>query len=291
MSSAVFVSRHGERLDYKCLARGELWQATATRPWDTPLTDAGHMQGEAMGRACNEHVTRHNVQPVRRIFTSPLLRCAETAAAAATQLGISTISVEPALAETMCESWYRSWGVPGADSTWGGPKDGSFPLGSVVDDEALHPGCLRSAQEIHNTPEVIAQELKQRYPAVTIDLGYAAFAPDTGSQYRWGSFEEEEAQAERMGGFVKAISAQSEGETVLCVSHGGPCIGLYNHLLQCTSGPNCGFTGLYLYKTSEERWEALLAGDQSHLQKLKIGEASGHNDAAEQGKQTSGALF
>ena len=213
--SAVFVSRHGERLDYQFLAQGTPWQTTAERPWDTPLTDAGHLQGAAMGRACNEHASGHDLPQVKRIFTSPLLRCAETAAAAATQLGIASISVEPALAETMCESWYRSWGVPGADSTWGGPRDGSCPLGSAVDESLLHPGCLCPAQEVHCTPAVLAQELKQRYPDITIDSAYEPFAPDAGKNYKWQAFEEEEAQAERMSSFVTAISRQCEGETVL----------------------------------------------------------------------------
>jgi broad specificity phosphatase PhoE len=127
-------------------------------------------------------------------------------------------------------------------------------LGSVVDEKLLHPGCLSSAKEIHNTA-VIAEELKETYPHITIALDYAAFAPDAGKDYRWGAFEEEEAQAGRMGGFVKAISAkQTEGETVLCVSHGGPCNGLYRHMMQCGKDdkvPSCGFTGLYLYKPRE----------------------------------------
>ena len=59
------------------------------------------MYGPLVARlAVNEHASRLGVPPVRRIFTSPLLRCAETAAAAATQLGIDTICVAPTLAET-----------------------------------------------------------------------------------------------------------------------------------------------------------------------------------------------
>ncbi len=30
------------------------------------------------------------------------------------------IGIEPALCETICEAWFRSWGAPGADGTWGG---------------------------------------------------------------------------------------------------------------------------------------------------------------------------
>jgi hypothetical protein len=169
-------------------------------------------------------------------------------------------------------------------------------MGSAVDEKLLHPGCVCSAQEIHNKPAAIAEEIKQRYPGLIIDLDYAAFSPDAGRHYKWGSFEDHGAQEERMGGFVKAISARSEGETVLCISHGGPCNGLYRHMLQCSKDdrvPSCGFTGLYLYKQIQEaegvsHWEAPIAGDQTHLQNLSdAGEATGRNDAAEQG----GALF
>jgi hypothetical protein len=36
--ATIFVARHGERLDYQWVARGEIWQAQADKPWDTPLT-------------------------------------------------------------------------------------------------------------------------------------------------------------------------------------------------------------------------------------------------------------
>ena len=42
----IFVARHGERVDYQWRERGDNWQSQAERPWDTPLTAAGHKQGE-----------------------------------------------------------------------------------------------------------------------------------------------------------------------------------------------------------------------------------------------------
>ena len=149
----VIVARHAEREDYRMKFAGLNWQETAERPWDTPLTPAGHKQGIALGEGIAEHVKRLSLPPVTKIFTSPLLRCAQTAAAAASQLGVETMCVEPSLAETICEDWYRSWGIPGADSTWGtyfyfildklledtagqractGRRPGRAPLGSVV---------------------------------------------------------------------------------------------------------------------------------------------------------------
>jgi broad specificity phosphatase PhoE len=82
-TQVVFVSRHGERLDYECKKQGINWQQTSARPWDSPLSPAGHQQAEAMGRACASHAARLGLAPPTKIITSPLIRCAETAAGAA----------------------------------------------------------------------------------------------------------------------------------------------------------------------------------------------------------------
>ena len=105
---AVFVARHGEREDYAWHKRGENWQATAARPWDSPLTPAGHLQARAMGAAAAAHAERLGLAPIGHIACSPLLRCVETAAAAATATGVEHVVVESRLSETMCESWYLS---------------------------------------------------------------------------------------------------------------------------------------------------------------------------------------
>ena len=90
-AGAVFVARHGERVDYQWARAGKNWavssrlpnsvpnalimspvspsphtlrpliqpfrpvQAQAARPWDSPLTPAGVRQGEALGRAVERH--------------------------------------------------------------------------------------------------------------------------------------------------------------------------------------------------------------------------------------------
>jgi broad specificity phosphatase PhoE len=108
----VVVLRHAEREDYGWARRGESWQAQAARPWDTPLTVTGHQQAAVAGRAVARHVGSLGLPAVTRVFSSPLLRCCQTACGAATALGgIASISVDPSLAETICENWYRSWAV------------------------------------------------------------------------------------------------------------------------------------------------------------------------------------
>ena len=141
-AGAVLLSRHADRLDYRFLKRGDNWQAQAERPWDCPLTPEGYEQGFAMGTAAAAHCRRLGLPPVTRIITSPMLRCGQTATAAAEAIGVTSLVVEPGLAETMCEQWYRSWGVPGADSTWGGPKSGGFGMGTAV--EVIPYPCPRS---------------------------------------------------------------------------------------------------------------------------------------------------
>ena len=55
LPALVFVARHGERLDYEWRDRDTNWQAQAKKPWDTPLTKAGHLQGAALGVAVRRH--------------------------------------------------------------------------------------------------------------------------------------------------------------------------------------------------------------------------------------------
>lgn len=66
---AIFICRHGERVDYQWKARGENWQAQAERPWDSPLTQGGMDQGEACGRAIIDHCERLGLAPVRKVKT------------------------------------------------------------------------------------------------------------------------------------------------------------------------------------------------------------------------------
>ena len=50
-AGAVLITRHAERVDYDTRQKGGNWQASAERPWDTPITDAGALQAAALGRA------------------------------------------------------------------------------------------------------------------------------------------------------------------------------------------------------------------------------------------------
>ena len=276
---AVFVARHGEREDYAWHKRGENWQATAARPWDSPLTPAGHLQARAMGAAAAAHAERLGLAPICHIACSPLLRCVETAAAAATATGVERVVVESRLSETMCEAWYRSWAVPGADSTWGGPA--AYRKGVAVAEADLHPAARAAAAATHATAAELAA---LRATASLSDLGAGVPAVDGDARatfdYRWGHFETDAAQTERMVAVLEARTAR--GGSALLVSHGGPTGALYRSLTGRRT--DCGYCGLFCYvRNADGSWDAPVAGDHGHLDAVPGADRSGRNDAAEQG--------
>ena len=100
----LVLCRHGERYDYTHPG----WTQAASRPWDTPLTDIGHAQARAAAASIARHLEALGLPAAARVFSSPLLRCAETASNIASELGLGAVSVEPDLVETICENWYYS---------------------------------------------------------------------------------------------------------------------------------------------------------------------------------------
>lgn len=147
----MLVARHAERVDYVVrTAEGRSWQQTADRPWDTPITDAGVRQANALGQAIHDHCAALGLPPVTRVICSPLLRCVQTAAGLCDTLDPLTggsapslrIGVEPMLRETTGEDWYRSWAVNGADGTWGGPNHCR---------EGVEPTTLKPEAEIRSS--------------------------------------------------------------------------------------------------------------------------------------------
>ena len=101
----MLVARHGERLDYVYLKRGDNWTATAARPWDPPLTETGLQQACALGAGILGHIETLGLPPILQVCTSPFLRCVQTAVAAASALGVGEVCVEPGLAEGMLDDW------------------------------------------------------------------------------------------------------------------------------------------------------------------------------------------
>jgi broad specificity phosphatase PhoE len=140
---------------------------------------------------------------------------------------------------------------------------------------------------------------------VSVDTSGSYTPRGGGYAYRWGEFESEQQQQQRMARFAKTIALAPEyaGQSVLLVSHGGPSSGLHRTLMKVPEhekSPSCGFTGLYIYRyvgTGEHEqeqehgsgglggeWQSLLVADFSHLAEVGVGTVIGHNDVAEQDK-------
>lgn len=96
----VWVMRHGERAD----VADPNWDATTEeRPHDPSLTELGVRQAMATGRAMRDRNARVDV-----IYTSPFLRCVQTAAAVAAELGDVPLRIEPGLSELAHAEWFDS---------------------------------------------------------------------------------------------------------------------------------------------------------------------------------------
>jgi len=250
---------------------GENWQLSeeaASRPWDPPLSAEGILMGAALGVGLKQHLHRLEIPPVSRIISSPMIRCLQTAAAAAEVLGIGAVAVEPGLSEGMLEDWYRSWAVPGADSTWGGPPHArvgtELPSGTE-----LHASAHVPAHTLLHSPDGAAEALCAKGVShISIDATYTPVAAP--AAYQWERFETEAALAERMESTLHAIAARYPAESVLALSHGGPCGHAHRQLLKEKAGaaPIAGYTALYVFVRADDgtTWEAPLVADTTHLQ-------------------------
>ena len=89
----MWVCRHGERAD---ALPG--WAETASRPQDPPLTPLGCAQAAATARALAG-------ERIDAVYSSPFLRCMQTAAAIAAAHGLQ-VRIEPGLGEFLNSSWY-----------------------------------------------------------------------------------------------------------------------------------------------------------------------------------------
>ena len=254
---AIFLARHGQRHDYEQKKQGINWTATAERPWDPPLTTHGEQQGALLGAGAAEHAKRLGLPPITRVISSPFLRCMQTMSPAAEALGVAKIAVEPGLAEGLGEDWYRSWAVPGADSTWGGPSTARGPPASA-------PSAERHDQAMRPSGSLLLDGTA--YLGPRFDATHAPVWPAAKLDSHWGAFETEEALAARLTAVLEALHARYPTESILLCSHGGPSALGYQGLTGRPS-PVAGYTALYvMVPDADGKWSAPLAADTSHLE-------------------------
>ncbi|KAL2336868.1 hypothetical protein Fmac_011314 [Flemingia macrophylla] len=123
----VVVMRHGERFDNL----EPSWVATAARPWDPPLAEAGRKRAFETGKRLRQGLGF----PIRRVFVSPFLRCLQTAVQLVPSLSAVDepskvkVSVEYGLCEMMNSRAIR----PNV-----APKDGNMGF-DITECEAMLP--------------------------------------------------------------------------------------------------------------------------------------------------------
>jgi hypothetical protein len=229
---------------------------------------------------------------------SPLLRCAQTGGAAASVLGINELVVCTALAEAMNEDWYRSWGIPGADSTWGGPPGGR--CGDSVAREDLHPmalgpsqACLSDAKALQSLADASSPPGACTYTLAEPPVAAAKFTSPS-IAYSWDKAETHEEQVARMAAMCEGLRTLQKADpqthkSALLVSHGGPTTDLFRALTKIARAPNTGYTGLFCYTWSDGDgngesggWEALIVADHEHLDEVDGASKSGPTDMEEQ---------
>lgn len=242
VAASLVIVRHGERTDYVT----EGWTAAAERPWDPPLTPKGHAQAALAGTAIAGHLGRLGLPPVCAIYTSPLLRCAETAIGIAKVVGVQAVVPDIDLVETICQNWYYSWAIPGANGQWGGPLGSKAPKDSF-EPKQLRPQALQDFSTLYLSSEQLRGQVDDGH---LIDNTTAQVATVSSHGYRWDVYEEEVQTGERVGEFgaAKALKEIANGGgTVVVCTHGGPSSVAVEHLLGYAapeaSVPVVGYTG------------------------------------------------
>eukprot|EP01060_Flectonema_neradi_P038877 TRINITY_DN8309_c0_g1_i1.p1 TRINITY_DN8309_c0_g1~~TRINITY_DN8309_c0_g1_i1.p1 ORF type:complete len:254 (+),score=39.11 TRINITY_DN8309_c0_g1_i1:39-800(+) len=248
---AVIIARHGERVD---LSDPEGWMSNEQRlirPWDPTLTANGKRQARTLGSRIREEVAKLDLPQDIKVFSSPFTRTVETAHGVIQGLEDDSLKIhtEPGLIEGICDDWYSSWCYPESVGHWGGPankpaeginKHAHLPLSELV----RTPAQLQSL-----VSDAVCTEYKQftSIPNITISENLETF-PSCFS---------------RVSSFIEKLHSLHPSKTVVCISHGAPLTGMYNHLSGEDSSVWTEYCGLYVFKAKDTGFQ-LLAEGHSH---------------------------
>jgi broad specificity phosphatase PhoE len=254
----VIVARHGERLDYVQRDAGLNWVQDNVHlsPYDPPLTNHGLQQATKLGQ---ELLARIAVQveglpPITAVYSSPFLRCRQTAAAIVQEINAAAatttdnaatclkVRVEEGLSESINESWYRSWSLPRSDGTWG------FRMkGGGNDDDA---SVLTDQSRLHPKASIPIQSLLSEWRTTTscstdsntnddyhddllllsnVDYTHESKTKIT-SPYQLYPRHLESRHDQRRRMYQTVQELKVPGQTIVLVSHGGPVTHLYEQL-------------------------------------------------------------
>ena len=261
----LIIARHGARLDYEMRDAGFNWVATADRPHDPPLSATGHMQSKALGDKIHNLLRDNGLEgiQVNHVYSSPLLRCCQTASDAINRLNEIygtdqeplKLKIEHGLMESVSLSWYTSWCLPESDSTWG------FHQKLEKSEKCLwqEGSCHEKTTEL-NIHDLAKQEVTKTLLSPQNLMEHADLGSEiqidnenvfdlSAKNYNWSTFEPRKANCERMEYTAKAILERHSDECVLLISHGGPTTHMYEQLTgrDWESAPVCGYTGTSIY--------------------------------------------
>ena len=99
----LYMVRHGERCDNSADAEERL--RAKANPMDPPLTQLGISQAAILGQSQRDYLQKHNYKKIV-IESSPFLRCLQTAAAFAKELGITYITTSYRASEFLGDHIY-----------------------------------------------------------------------------------------------------------------------------------------------------------------------------------------
>ena len=279
-SGTLVVLRHAERVDYTTRDRGENWTSSAASPWDSPITEFGVSQALGAGVRISQLLEGYGREGVTRIYTSPHVRCGETATRAAEAMNdrsaeaidqptklssLQEIKIEHGLVESMSEDWYRSWASPGADSTWGGPKH--CRKGVEVKAGGWNALAYRGAGGLFNDPASMQASKNVVLPVTGEGYVYKRGELD---QYTVENMEPREEERKRVKRTCVELVKKHPGETVLVCSHGSPCTHIWEELMnEKYSGKTFGYSCISVYKWVEGEdggveWDCLCVNDLEH---------------------------
>jgi len=309
---AVIVARHGERIDYVLRDSKRNWIPTAPRPWDPPLTSRGRMQARKLGTYLSKLLTEKGLGPVAAVYSSPMVRCCQTAAEAVIGLtggegvgGESSlkVKVEPGLVESLNEKWYRSWCLADSNGTWGG-RHPATSASRAKDEEDIDPRAKLAAhslvwgpheiadflsdemsssqlEESDDTKEIHARFVKNDYLAALIDVDTVetdAIYNLQDKPYKYNIFESPESGEDRMEVVARSLSEKHPNQTVLLLSHGEPVTHVYKRLTGNDMQGMATYTSFSVYKPNEDgdKWEALVSNESCHVKDI---ESADHNSS------------
>ena len=287
----VVVARHGERWDYIQRDAGHNWIATAARPWDPPLSPNGLKQATRLGEHLSQTLQEMNLPPISAAYSSPFLRCRQTAcqavealnkqkSAAANDGNAVKVKVELGLSESLNDNWYRSWALPGSDGTWGFvPPEEEKQSGnstrrtlSAFTEQELHPDAQRPVQEILNWKDVNHEQSSPNL-GTWQDLDYES-STEISKPFALKPSLMTETRSEQKERMLQVIQNKAQSaETILLVSHGGPVTHLYEKLCgnNWSVHGECTYCCYSIYECEvpdKSKWNPILVNESKYLQDL-----------------------